>query len=73
MVYTKFLDELEGFYYLDVPKRAMEKPFTDHILPFSNFILKGIPAFGPEIKEFHTLDKILRGLLLTILYIEIFS
>jgi hypothetical protein len=42
MVYTKFLTELEGYYYLDIPKRALEAPFNKHIFPFSKFILKDI-------------------------------
>ena len=42
MVYTKFLTELEGYYYLDIPKRALESPFNRHIFPFSKFILKDI-------------------------------
>lgn len=42
MVYTKFLAELEGYYYLDIPKRALESPFNKHIFPFSKFILKDI-------------------------------
>ncbi len=42
MVYTKFLAELEGYYYLDLPKRALQSPFNKHIFPFSKFILKDI-------------------------------
>lgn len=42
MVYTQFLAKLEGYYYLDLPARAMEKPFTEHIFPFSKFILSDI-------------------------------
>ncbi len=42
MVYTKFLAELEGYYYLDIPKRALESPFNRHIFPFSKFILSDI-------------------------------
>ena len=42
MVYTKFLAELEGYYYVDIPKKATEKPFTRHIFPFSNLILKDV-------------------------------
>ena len=42
MVYTKFLAELEGYYYLDIPKRALKAPFNKHIFPFSKFILKDI-------------------------------
>ena len=42
MVYTKFLAKLEGYYYLDPPKKALELPFCNHIFPFSQFILKDI-------------------------------
>ncbi|MAT59505.1 MAG: hypothetical protein CMF23_16150 [Ignavibacteriae bacterium] len=42
MVYTKFLIELEGYYYLDKPSRAFEKPFNQYIDTFSNFLLKDI-------------------------------
>ncbi|MBA7582788.1 hypothetical protein ES708_24725 [subsurface metagenome] len=42
MVYTKFLTELEGYYYIDIPKRALETPFNKHIYPFSKFILKDV-------------------------------
>jgi len=42
MVYTKFLAELEGYYYLDIPKRALDTPFNRHIFPFSKFILTDI-------------------------------
>ena len=42
MVYTKFLTELEGYYYLDIPKRALESPFNRHIFPFSKFILEDV-------------------------------
>lgn len=39
MVYTKFLARLEGYYYLDIPKKARIAPFNQHIFPFSNFLL----------------------------------
>ncbi len=42
MVYTKFLAELEGYYYLDMPKRALQSPFNKHIFPFSQFILSDV-------------------------------
>lgn len=42
MVYTKFLAQLEGYYYIDIPRRALEAPFNQHIFPFSKFILKDI-------------------------------
>ncbi len=39
MVYTKFLAQLEGYYYLDLPKKAHIAPFNQHIFPFSTFLL----------------------------------
>lgn len=39
MVYTKFLTELEGYYYLDIPRKAKEQPFNQYIFPFSKLIL----------------------------------
>ena len=39
MVYSNFLTELEGYYYLDMPAKAIEPPFNNYIFPFSNFIL----------------------------------
>ena len=42
MVYTKFLAELEGYYYLDIPKRALEAPFTNHVFAFSKFLLEDV-------------------------------
>ena len=39
MVYTRFLAQLEGYYYLDPPPKALEKPFNQHIFPFSKFLL----------------------------------
>lgn len=42
MVYTKFLAELEGYYYVDIPKRALESPFNEHIFPFSKFVLRDV-------------------------------
>lgn len=42
MVYTRFLIQLEGYYYLDLPSRAYEKPFNKHIFPFSKFIIDDI-------------------------------
>ncbi|MBD3287637.1 hypothetical protein GF337_02435 [candidate division KSB1 bacterium] len=42
MVYTKFLTQLSGYYYLDMPRRALESPFNRHIFRFSQFILKDI-------------------------------
>ena len=42
MVYTKFLAELDGYYYLDIPKRAKSSPFNNYIFPFSKFIINDI-------------------------------
>jgi hypothetical protein len=42
MVYTKFLTELTGYYYLDVPQKATETPFNKYIFPFSNLILRDV-------------------------------
>ncbi len=42
MVYTKFLAQLEGYYYLDLPKKALISPFNQHIFPFSRFLLEDI-------------------------------
>lgn len=39
MVYTRFLAQLEGYYYLDPPPKVLEKPFNQHIFPFSKFLL----------------------------------
>ena len=42
MVYTRFLIQLEGYYYLDRPSRAYESPFNQYIFPFSRFLLHDI-------------------------------
>ena len=42
MVYTRFLAQLEGYYYLDIPKKALVAPFNQHIFSFSKFILEDI-------------------------------
>lgn len=42
MVYTRFLTQLEGYYYVDVPARALEAPFNQHIFPFSKFLLEDL-------------------------------
>jgi hypothetical protein len=42
MVYTKFLVELEGVYYLDPPPRTLELPYNEHIFKFSKFIFEDI-------------------------------
>lgn len=38
MVYTKFLTELNGIYYLDLPPIAFKKPYSNYIKPFSELI-----------------------------------
>lgn len=42
MVYTTFLAQLEGYYYVDIPQRALEAPFNQYIFPFSKLILEDI-------------------------------
>ncbi len=42
MVYTEFLTKLDGYYYLDMPKKAAESPFNQHIFPFSQLVLRDI-------------------------------
>jgi hypothetical protein len=42
MVYTRFLIELEGYFYLDRPSRAFESPFNQYIFPFSRFLITDI-------------------------------
>jgi len=42
MVYTEFLTELEGYYYLDMPKRALESPFSNHVHYFSTFLISDV-------------------------------
>lgn len=38
MVYSKFLTELEGVYYLDPPPNACKKPFKYYMKPFSELV-----------------------------------
>lgn len=38
MVYTKFLSQLEGVYYIDPPPNALKDPFKMHIKSFSDLI-----------------------------------
>lgn len=38
MVYTKFLTELEGIYYLDPPPIALKKPYSNYIKRFSELV-----------------------------------
>lgn len=38
MVYSKFLTELEGVYYLDPPPNACKKPYSDYMKRFSELL-----------------------------------
>ncbi len=42
MVYTRFLAQLEGYYYLDLPSKALQRPFNQYIFPFSKFMLSDV-------------------------------
>lgn len=42
MVYTKFLTNLKGVYFVDLPPAAMKEPYTRYIFPFSQLIAKDI-------------------------------
>ena len=42
MVYTRFLTELEGVYYLDSPPNVFKSPYNEHMSPFSELITKDI-------------------------------
>ena len=42
MVYTKFLTNLEGIYYLDLPPIAKKTPYSKYIKPFSELITNDI-------------------------------
>jgi hypothetical protein len=42
MVYSKFLTELEGVYYLDPPPNASKEPFKKHMKPFSELATRDI-------------------------------
>jgi len=39
MVYTKFLTELDGVYFVDPPPNASKEPYNKHIKRFSDFLL----------------------------------
>lgn len=45
MVYTKFLIELDGIYYLDPPPSALRKPLSEYIKPFSSLITTDFRRF----------------------------
>lgn len=42
MVYSNFLTELEGVYYLDPPPNAFKEPFNNYMKPFSELVTKDI-------------------------------
>ena len=42
MVYSNILSELEGYYYIDLPPKAIEAPFNKYIFPFSKFLIEDI-------------------------------
>lgn len=42
MVYSNFLTELEGIYYLDPPPNVFKKPYSKHMSPFSQLVTKDI-------------------------------
>jgi hypothetical protein len=42
MVYTKFLTELEGVYFVDPPSITKKAPYNQHISPFSKFLAEDI-------------------------------
>jgi hypothetical protein len=48
MVYSSFLTELEGIYYLDPPPNALKEPFNRYMKPFSELATKDIwQLFAP--------------------------
>jgi hypothetical protein len=42
MVYSKFLTEVEGVYYLDPPPTALKEPYNKYMKPFSELITSNI-------------------------------
>ncbi len=42
MVYTKFLTELDGVYYVAPPPITKKAPFNQHIAPFSQFLIEDV-------------------------------
>jgi hypothetical protein len=42
MVYTKFLTELQGIYYLDPPPNALKSPYNKHMKPFSQLLTEDL-------------------------------
>lgn len=45
MVYTKFLTELDGVYFVDPPPNASKEPYSQHIKRFSQFLLVDAKKF----------------------------
>lgn len=39
MVYTKFLTEIDGIYYLDPPPNALKQPYSNHMKRFSDLLV----------------------------------
>lgn len=42
MVYTQFLTQMEAVYFVDPPQNALRPPWSNHIFPFSKFIVDDI-------------------------------
>lgn len=42
MVYTRFLETLDGVYFVDPPPKALVPPLSNHIRSFSQFVLHDV-------------------------------
>ena len=42
MVYTQFLTKMEAVYFVDLPPNAFRSPWSNHIFPFSKFVIEDI-------------------------------
>lgn len=42
LVYTQFLAQLDGIYYIDLPPRTKQAPYDRYLFPFSKFFIKDI-------------------------------
>lgn len=42
MVYSKFLTQLEGIYYIDLPPKALNHPYNKYMKPFSELLVSDI-------------------------------
>lgn len=42
MVYTQFLTKMEAVYFVDPPPNAFRPPWSNHIFPFSKFVIEDI-------------------------------